>query len=187
MQLETSSIAIERYDPFFTSPERVALTGFLAGYSGLTREAYALDLRQFATWCTERHLALFCARRADIESFGRDLETKGRARATIARRLGTVTGFYRYAVEEGLIEHSPAVHVRKPRLDYESHAVGLDRNEVGALLVARAWLAPATTRWSRCCASTACGCPKPSAPTSNAWRSSAAIARSPSCAREPRW
>ena len=31
MQLETSSIAIEGYDPFFTSPERVALTGFLAG------------------------------------------------------------------------------------------------------------------------------------------------------------
>jgi site-specific recombinase XerD len=50
--------------------------------------------------------------------------------------LGTVTGFYRYAVEEALIEHSPAIHVRKPRLDYESHAVGLDRNEVGALLVA---------------------------------------------------
>jgi site-specific recombinase XerD len=128
--------AIETYDPFFTSPERVALAGFLAGYSGLTREAYTLDLRQFATWCAEQHLALFGARRGDIESFARDLEARGRARATIARRLGTVTGFYRYAVEEGLIEHSPAVHVRKPRLDYESHAVGLDRNEVGALLVA---------------------------------------------------
>ena len=72
----------------------------------------------------------------DIESFARHLEVRGRARATIARRLGTVTGFYRYAVEEGVIEHSPAVHVRKPRLDYESHAVGLDRKEVGALLVA---------------------------------------------------
>jgi integrase/recombinase XerD len=30
----------------------------------------------------------------------------------------------------------PAAHVRRPRLDYESHAIGLDRNEVGALLVA---------------------------------------------------
>jgi integrase/recombinase XerD len=28
------------------------------------------------------------------------------------------------------------VHVRRPRLDYESHAVGLGRDEVGALLVA---------------------------------------------------
>jgi integrase/recombinase XerD len=26
--------------------------------------------------------------------------------------------------------------VRRPRLDYESHAIGLDRNELGALLVA---------------------------------------------------
>src|SRR5437762_4370900 len=48
----------------------------------------------------------------------------------------TIAGFYRYAVEEDLLDHSPAAHVRRPRLDYESHAVGLDRNEVGALLVA---------------------------------------------------
>jgi integrase len=59
--------------------------------------------------------------------------TRGRARATIARRLCTIAGFYRHAVEEDLLEHSPAAHVRRHRLDYESHAVGLDRNEVGAL------------------------------------------------------
>ena len=45
-------------------------------------------------------------------------------------------GFYRYAVEEELLDHSPAAHVRRPRLDYESRATGLDRNELGALLVA---------------------------------------------------
>jgi hypothetical protein len=39
-------------------------------------------------------------------------------------------------VAEELLDHSPAAHVRRPRLDYESHAVGLDRNELGALLVA---------------------------------------------------
>ena len=54
----------------------------------------------------------------------------------MARRLCTVAGFYRYGLEEDLLDHSPAAHVRRPRLDYESHAVGLDRNEVGALLVA---------------------------------------------------
>jgi integrase len=43
---------------------------------------------------------------------------------------------YKYAVEEELLEHSPAAHVRRPRADYESHAVALDRNELGALLVA---------------------------------------------------
>ena len=79
---------------------------------------------------------MFCARRADIEGFGRHLERCGRARATVARRLCTIACFYRYAEEEGRIPTSPAVHVRRPRLDYESHATGLDRNEVGALLVA---------------------------------------------------
>jgi hypothetical protein len=39
-------------------------------------------------------------------------------------------------VEEELIDHSPAAHIRCPRVDYESHAVALDRNELGALLAA---------------------------------------------------
>jgi len=86
---------------------------------------------------------LFDARRADIERYARHLETLGRARATVARRLCTIAGFYRCATEEGLLAQSPAVHVRRPRLDYESHAAGLDRNELGALLVA-AGLAGAT-------------------------------------------
>jgi integrase/recombinase XerD len=126
----------------FTEPEQLALAGFLAGYTGLTREAYALDLRQFASWCQQPHIGLFQARRADIECFARDLETRGRARATITRRLCTVAGFYRYAVEEELLDHSPAAQVRRPRLDYESHATGLDRNELGSLLVAAGLGAP---------------------------------------------
>ena len=137
------STAVVVVDPTFSDPERFALAGFLAGYRGLTRDAYTLDLRQFAAWCERRQLRLFQVRRADIECFGRDLEGAGRSRATVARRLCTVAGFYRYAVEEELLDHSPAVHVRRPRLDYESHATGLDRNEVGALLVA-AGLGPAS-------------------------------------------
>ena len=129
-------------DPVANERERLALAGFLAGYSGLTRDSYALDLRQFMRWSTDHGTHLFAARRADIECFGRDLEAKGRARSPVSRRLCTVAGFYRYAVEEELLEHSPALHVRRPRVDYESHATALDRNEVGALLVA-AGLGPA--------------------------------------------
>lgn len=101
----------------------------------MTREAYELDLRRYVGWCAEHRIALFGARRAHIEGFGRYLEGLGRARATMARRLCTIACFYRYAEQEGLIGISPAVHVRRPRLDYESHATGLDRNEVGAMLV----------------------------------------------------
>ncbi len=57
----------------------------------------------------------------------------GRARATVTRRLCTIAGFYQYAVEEELLDHSPGAHVRRPRLDYESHATALDRNELGAI------------------------------------------------------
>ena len=77
------STALVPVTPVFTSTERLALAGFLAGYSVLTRQAYELDLRQFAGWCQQHQLLLFRARRAHIELFARDLEARGRARATI--------------------------------------------------------------------------------------------------------
>jgi len=86
------SAALATIQPVFTDSERVALAGFLTGYRGLTREAYGLDLRQFTSWCRARSMPLFAVRRADIESFARDLEAQGRARATVTRRLSTSPG-----------------------------------------------------------------------------------------------
>ena len=134
MTTTAPSTALATIQPAFTDAERLALAGFLAGYRGLTREAYALDLRQFTTWCRAHSVALFAVRRADIESFARELEARGRARVTVTRRLCTIAGFCKYAVEEELVDHSPAAHVRRPRVDDESRAVVLDRNELGALL-----------------------------------------------------
>ena len=136
MTTAAPSAALATIQPAFTDAGRLALAGFLAGYRGLTREAYALDLRQFTTWCRARSLPLFAVRRADIECFAGDLEALGRARATVTRRLCTIAGFCKYAAEEELLDHSPAAHVRRPRVDYESHAAALDRNELGARLVA---------------------------------------------------
>jgi hypothetical protein len=103
-----TSTALATTVPVLTAQERLALAGFLAGYAGLTREAYTLDLRQFAGWCRQHDIRLFGARRADIECFARDLEARGRARATVTRRLCTIAGFYRYAAGEELLDHSPA-------------------------------------------------------------------------------
>ena len=84
-------------------------------------------------------------------------------------------------------------HVRRPRLDYELHAAGLDRNELGALLVAAGLGTPRRTR-ARLAAGPArgCGCPKRLAPTSTSWASSAGTGRwwSPARAARPsryRW
>ena len=38
--------------------------------------------------------------------------SKGRARATVTRRLRTIAGFYKYTVEEELLEHSPLPYTR---------------------------------------------------------------------------
>ena len=57
--MTTTTAALVPIQPAFTDAERLALAGFLAGYRGLTREAYALDLRQFTTWCRVRSLSLF--------------------------------------------------------------------------------------------------------------------------------
>ena len=99
------------------------------------------------TWTCARSLALFAVRRADIESFARELEAMGRSRATVTRRLSTIAGFCKYAVEEELLDRSPAAHVRRPRVDYESHAAALDRNELGALLVAARLGSSAQRAW----------------------------------------
>ncbi len=95
-----------------TTPARSAIAGFLAGYCGSTRRSYATDLKRFASWCREAKLDLPHVRRPHLELFGRWMEESGRVRSTVARRLSTLTSFYRYCEQEGLVERSPAANVR---------------------------------------------------------------------------
>ena len=127
-------VAVEGIDPIRDQVKR-ALAGFLAGYSGTTVDAYRLDLRQWITWLDSFHTDVFAVERAHIELYARWAESEGKARATVGRRLSTICGFYHYCTQERLIEHNPALHVRRPKLDYESATLGLDRNELGAFLV----------------------------------------------------
>jgi len=55
--------------------------------------------------------------------------------STVARRLSTLTSFYRYCQEEEIITRNPAVNLRRPKVNYEFRTLGLDRNELGAFLV----------------------------------------------------
>ena len=136
MTTTAPSTALATIQPAFTDPERLALVGYLAGYRGLTREAYTLDLRQFTTWCRSCSLSLFSVRRADIESFARELEAMGRARATVTRRAV----HHRRVLQVRRRRRAPGPLTRRPRTPSASRlrvpAVALDRNELGALLVA---------------------------------------------------
>jgi site-specific recombinase XerD len=124
-----------RYEDPFEVQDRAAVVGFLAGYAGNTRVSYTTDLRLFAAWCADNRLRLLEVRRSHLEMFARDMEQAGRMRSTVARRLSTLCSFYRYCHLEGLLERDPAANVRRPKIDPESHTSGLDRNELGALLV----------------------------------------------------
>jgi integrase/recombinase XerD len=108
---------------------------FLAGYDGRTRESYATDLRQYFTWCQTVPLNPLDAKRAHVQVYARILtEQLQRSKATVARKLSAITGFYGYAVTEGELERSPAAHVRRPKVADESPRFGLDRDEFAGLL-----------------------------------------------------
>ena len=132
MSDESSVVRAELFDRF--SGVHLAAAGFLARYSGRTREAYAADLRTYLTWCSVRSLDVFAASRPHIEIYVRWLEEdRHLAPATVARRLSTVIGFYRFMVIDG---QSLAEYVRRPRVSADSQALGLDRMQLGTLVAA---------------------------------------------------
>ncbi len=133
--MTTTTAELVSYEDPVELTERVAVAGFLAGYTGNTRTGYTTDLRIFAHWCHTNGLTLLGVRRAHLELFARWMEAEGRMCSTVARRLSTLASFYRYCHAEGIVARNPAVNVRRPKVDHESRTLGLDRNELGALLV----------------------------------------------------
>lgn len=112
-------------------------TRWLLGYAGNTRAAYQRDLLTFGAWCDQQGgLDPLKASRAHLELYARGLEAAGRAKASVARALTALTGFYGYAVDEGLIDRNPAAKVRRPKLDDDDagQALGLDRGQMQAFL-----------------------------------------------------
>jgi hypothetical protein len=129
-----STTTIVSPTPVLFNEARVAVAGFLARYSGPTRTSYATDLRQFFGWCTQLDLEVFAVQWSHVELWARAVEERGLSRATIGRKLSTVVGFYRIAVLDGLLEHSPAEHVRRPKIDTDSATLGLDCMELSAFV-----------------------------------------------------
>jgi site-specific recombinase XerD len=134
MASSTTAVLV-RYDDPVVLAERAAVAGFLAGYTGHTLVSYTTDLRLFATWCAASGVRLLGVKRAHLELFARHMQAEGRMRSTVSRRLSTLAIFYRYCHVEGVLRRNPAANVRRPKVDHESRTLGLDPNELGALLV----------------------------------------------------
>jgi hypothetical protein len=150
-----------------------AAVAFVASYSPPgTRQAYATQLRLWFDWCSQHQLEpLADVRRPHVELYARDLEARGLAAATVALKLVVLTGFYRYCVEEQLLEHSPAVHVRRPKASRSRP--GSDSTGPSSARSSSRQGCPGatTTSWPACSHSTPCACRKRVVRTSATWRS----------------
>jgi integrase/recombinase XerD len=103
-----------------TRSDESLIARFVLGYRDHTRAAYLADLRDFRAWCATVGIGLLGVRRSHIEAYNRQLEQAGRSRATVARRLATLAGFYHHVVQEGALPHPPATHVRRPSVARDS-------------------------------------------------------------------
>ena len=116
---------------------RLAVAAYLARYKGLSRRHVECDLRAFLDWSLGHGLDPFEVRRPHIELYLRWMqEVRGYKPATVSRRLSILSGFYRTCVIDGLLEHSPAEHVRRPHVPPESPTLGLNHLQFEALLAA---------------------------------------------------
>src|SRR5680860_641343 len=113
----------------------LATAAYLARFKGLSREHTDSDLRAFLNWCVGRGIEPLQAQRAQLELYVRWMqETRRYKPSTVSRRTSVLSGFYRTAVIDGVLEHSPAEYVRRPTVPPESPTLGLTHLQFEAML-----------------------------------------------------
>ena len=116
---------------------RLAVAAYLARFKGSSRDHTESDLRCFLAWCAEHGLDPLAARRPHLELYIRWMQEIRRFQpSTVSRRISVAAGFYRTCVIDGLLEHSPAEHVRRPSVSAESPTLGFTHLQFEALLTA---------------------------------------------------
>jgi len=102
-------------------------------------------VRTFYAWCADQQLDPLTIRRVHLDAYTRHLESpqpatgRSAARSSIARALSALSGLYAYAVDEGILDSSPAARSkRRPKIVKNSQSTGLTRDEGRRLLAAAA-------------------------------------------------
>jgi len=121
----------------FTDRLRLAVAACLARFKGSSREHTESDLRCYLAWCAEHGLDPLAAQRPHLELYIRWMHEIRRFKpSTVSRRFSVAAGFYRTCALDGVIEHSPAEHVRRPTVPAESPTLGFTHLQFEALLTA---------------------------------------------------
>lgn len=112
------------------------LVAYLGGHGEGTRRSYAADLRHFSAFLDTIEVDALAAHRVHLDAYARTCEAEGMAPSTLARRLSAVSGFYAYALDEGMVSRNPVERVKRPKVSDDSATEGLDRHEIVAFLSA---------------------------------------------------
>ena len=126
-------------DPAAPSTDRLRLTvaAYLARFKGSSREHTESDVRCYLAWCAGRGLDPLTVQRPHLELYIRWMQEIRRFKpSTVSRRVSVPAGFYRTCVIDGIMEHSPAEHVRRPSVPAESPTLGFTHLQFEALLTA---------------------------------------------------
>jgi integrase/recombinase XerD len=116
---------------------RLTVVAYLARFKGQSRIHTESDLRAYLCWCRDHDVNPLQAPRPHVELYLRWMQEARRYQpSTVSRRLSIVTGFYRTCVIDGVLEHSPADNVRRPRISTESPTLVLSHLQFEALLAA---------------------------------------------------
>ena len=172
----------------FTDRLRLAVAAYLARFTGSSRQHTESDLRCYLAWCAEHGLDPLAAQRPHLELYIRWMQEIRRFKpSTVSRRFSVAAGFYRTCVLDGVLEHSPAEHVRRPAVPAESPTLGFTHLQFEALLTAaRESANPCDFALVAMLGCSACGSSKPPARTSPTSARSTATGSCACAARAPR-
>src|SRR6266516_5869244 len=86
--------------------------------SPLTIQAYRTDIQQFITWLSENDMTVtrvHYVTRSHINEYLSYLANQGRTGTTRTRKLVSLHVYFTYLVKAGVLPHSPASRVKRPR------------------------------------------------------------------------
>jgi hypothetical protein len=134
--IDLSSVPSDHLVPS-TDQLRLAVAAYLARFKGASRYHTESDLRCYVAWCAEHGLHPLAARRPHLELYIRWMQEIRRFKpSTVSRRCSVVAGFCKTCVIDGLLDRSPADHVRRPAVPAESPTLGFTHLQFEALLTA---------------------------------------------------
>ena len=106
-----------------------------------TRRAYFADLSDWLGWCQRTGLDPMRARRADVDAWkasitvtAKDGSMRKASASTIARRLASVSSWYKYLEDNDAAERNPVSAVKRPKLGRQSPHPALGEADTAALL-----------------------------------------------------